>query len=172
MLISLKQERNLTRPNSTHQRVRKITFFSRSISIRLLLLFVPPLALLDFILNFLFCVSIFPVLFLWCCYPFKPKVLSSRKDGPPFSCCPCHEGCDPWMRVWTSFCLVFSTPFILAGLCLPQLVVSKMVHWADGHTGGYLYLDRKCFCCCCGSHQTQYKCGIFFRNRAVGDVMA
>eukprot|EP00210_Caulerpa_lentillifera_P007736 g7382.t1 len=142
----------------------------KSISIRLLLLLVPPLVLIDLILNLIFTILIFPLLFLWCCYPFKIEVITARRNGPPYSCCPLHEGCDPILRVWTSMVLLLSTPLVIMGVCAPQSMAKRMVHWADGHTSGYLYLDRRCLCYPCGNN-TQFDHGIFFRNRTIGEVM-
>ena len=58
----------------------------RSISIRLLLLFVPLLAAVDCIVNLFVCLLIFPMIFLKCCYPFKPKLIEARRNGSPRSC--------------------------------------------------------------------------------------
>jgi len=138
----------------------------RSISIRLLLVFVPILAFVDLCLNFLLCVFILPLLFLKCCYPFRPRLIEARKSGSPYSCCCLHEACDPLLRVLTSFLLLMCTPIVLCGICFPKRIVPRFVYWADGHTSGIIYVDRSCLCC--GS---QFPCGLFFRNRAVGDVM-
>ena len=80
-------------------------------------------------------------------------------------CC-LHEACDPLLRVLTSLSLIIHTPFVIAGICIPESVVDRFVYWADGHTSGFVYIDRSCLCCA-----TQFTFGIFFRNRSVGDVM-
>lgn len=60
---------------------------SRSaISIRVLLLFVPILAIVDALLNFGLSILILPLFFLKCCYPFKTKLIDARKAGSPHSC--------------------------------------------------------------------------------------
>lgn len=69
----------------------------RSISIRLLLLFVPPLAVVDLVINFLLSVFILPLVMLKCCYPFKAKLIEARKAGSPHSCPSRVEIC---LRLW------------------------------------------------------------------------